>query len=94
MAGYLSVEGRSVLVKVWVVPGASRSELVGPYGRDMLKVRVAAPPEGGRATAEVSTLLAAALGVKVELAAGGASRRKVFRCEPLTLAEAARLLPG
>lgn len=91
---YLSVDGRGVRVTVWVVAGSSRSGLVGAYGGDMLKVAVSAPPEGGQATAEVATLLRAALGVKVELVSGRTSRRKVGRCEPITLVEAARRLPG
>jgi uncharacterized protein (TIGR00251 family) len=45
-----------------VVPGASRNALAGPYG-DRLRVRVAAPPEGGKANRAVIALLADRLGV-------------------------------
>jgi uncharacterized protein len=46
-----------------VVPGASRSKIVGALGT-ALKVAVSAPPEGGKANASVIVLLAEALGVK------------------------------
>jgi uncharacterized protein (TIGR00251 family) len=50
-----------ILVKA--VPGAKKDEIVGRLG-DRLKVRVSAPPEGGKANAAICTLIAAALGVK------------------------------
>lgn len=60
---------------IWVVPGASRSEIKGLHG-DAVKVRVAAPPEGGRANDEVRSLLSAATGLRAELVSGATSRRK------------------
>jgi uncharacterized protein (TIGR00251 family) len=39
-------------LRLKVVPGSSRSAIVGPLG-DRLKVKVAAPPEGGKANREV-----------------------------------------
>ncbi len=39
-----------VCVRVKVVPGASRSEVVGVHG-DRLRVRIAAPPEAGKTIA-------------------------------------------
>lgn len=47
-------------IAVWVVPGSSRSVIDGLHG-DRVKVRVAAPPEGGRANEEVARLLGEAL---------------------------------
>ena len=46
-----------------VVPGASRTRVVGVLG-SALKVAVAAPPEAGRANAAIAALLASVLGVK------------------------------
>jgi uncharacterized protein len=48
---------------VKVVPGASRTKVVGVLGT-ALKIAVAAPPEAGKANAAVIALLAAALSVK------------------------------
>lgn len=51
-----------LLIRVKVVPGASADAIVGPSG-DRLRVRVAAPPEDGRANAALESLLAKSLGV-------------------------------
>lgn len=53
--------GIRLLVKV--VPGASRDQIAGLLG-DRLKVRVAAPPEAGKANRAVCELIAAALALK------------------------------
>ncbi len=60
---------------VWVVPGASRSEIAGVLG-DALKVRVAAPAEGGRANRAMLSVLSECIGVGCRLDSGGAHRRK------------------
>lgn len=52
-----------VEVRLKVVPGASRTRVVGVLG-DALKVAVAAPAEGGKANAALLTFLAELLGVK------------------------------
>lgn len=66
---------------VHVQAGARRSGLAGMHG-DAVKVRVAAPREGGRANEELRRLLAAELGVppsSVEIVSGHTSRRKRIR---------------
>ncbi len=78
-------------VVVWVVPGASRSEVVGLHG-DALRIRVAAPPEGGKANKSVIRLLAGVTGVRVRLVSGAGSRRKRLVLEGLSPDDAATLL--
>jgi uncharacterized protein (TIGR00251 family) len=71
---------RATRILVKAVPGARRDEIVGPLG-DRLKVRVSAPPEGGKANQAIASLLAAALGVRerdVTLIAGHTRPEKVF----------------
>lgn len=63
---------------VHVQPGGSRDEVVGRHG-DALKVKVSAPPEGGKANSAVCRLLAGAFDVprtSVHVVSGGSSRRK------------------
>jgi len=89
------VSGVSCRLKVKAVPGASRSEIVGRLG-EALKVRVAAPPEGGKANREILELLAEQLGLpaaSVTLVSGAASAAKVVELRGVTVEQAwARLL--
>ena len=88
--GLISSHGPDVLIRVKAVPGASRQEIAGPLG-DRLKVRVSAPPEGGRANKAVCVLIARALGVKpkqVSIEAGRSSARKTVRVENCDVATA------
>lgn len=65
-----------------VSPGAANTAFAGIYGDSALKVRVAAPPEDGRANVSVTGFLAESLGVArsdLEVVRGGASRDKVVR---------------
>ena len=70
-------------VSVRVQPGAGRSAVEGPAtladGRVVLKVRIGAPPEGGKANAALVKLLAKRCGVPktaVEIVAGRGARLK------------------
>ena len=51
-------------LKLRVVPGHGRSEVIGRYG-EAWKVRVGAAPERGRANAELLRLLSERLGVRL-----------------------------
>ena len=69
----------STRVRVRVAPGASRAGIVGRHG-EAWKVRVAAPPEGGRANDAVVRLLAETLSVPreaVTLVSGHGGRDKI-----------------
>jgi len=71
----------TVVLRLHVQPGAGRTSVAGVHG-DALKVRVAAPPTGGRANDAVLALLAETVGAKpadVELIGGDSSRTKRVR---------------
>jgi len=75
----------SVTIAVRVTPRSARDE-IGGWREGELLVRVTAPPEGGRANAAVSVLIAKALGVpksSVTVVRGGASRHKSIAIEGL-----------
>ena len=77
-------------IHVRVAPGAARSAIVGRHGAGW-KVRVAAPPERGRANDAVAELLASALDVPraaVSLRSGAASRDKTFAVQGIDAEEA------
>ncbi len=77
-------------ITVKVVPGASRSAVVGLWG-DALRLSVAAPPEAGKANAAVRKLIAAALNVKrgaVLLVAGETRPLKRFEIRGLNVNQA------
>jgi len=76
-------------LKVKVVPGARRTEVVGRYD-DGVKARVAAPPEDGKANRALVEALAGRLGVKlgaVRIVRGHASPQKVVEIDGLTMDE-------
>ena len=71
----------SIVLSVHAQPGAGRSAVVGRHG-DAIKVKVAAPPEHGRANDALLAMLVQHLGLKaaqVELVAGASSRSKKIR---------------
>jgi uncharacterized protein (TIGR00251 family) len=81
-------------LRLRVSPGANRAQVVGRYG-DSWKVRVAAPPEGGRANEAVVRLLAETLSVPrdaVTLVSGSAGRDKIVELAGLDTSEIERRL--
>lgn len=85
---YLSEDGADVLVRVKAVPGAKSDRIVGALG-DRLKIRIAAPPEGGKANRAICELIAETLGVKsasVVVERGHASAEKTVRISGVSMA--------
>ena len=81
-------------MRLRVAPGARRSEIVGRYG-DAWRIRVAAPPDRGRANDEVLQVLAEALDVRprqLRLVAGASSRDKIVELDGIDADEAERRL--
>lgn len=87
-------EKNAVLLPIKVVPGASRTRLMGEWdGR--LKIAVAAPAEKGKANRAVLALLAARLGVRrkaLQIVAGETSPEKTIRIADITAAAVGRIL--
>jgi uncharacterized protein (TIGR00251 family) len=81
--------GEGVLVRVKVVPGASRSKVVGMLG-DRLKLAVAAPPEAGKANKAVCKLIAKALDIPardVAVSVGTTNPQKTLTVTGLSLVQ-------
>lgn len=74
-------------LRVKAVPGAKRDEISGVWGEGeqaRLKIRVSAPPEGGKANKAICTLIARSLGVRqrdVAVVSGQTNPEKTLRIE-------------
>ena len=83
-----------VVLRVHVQPGAGRTAVQGVHGT-ALKVRVAAPPEKGRANEACAALVAELADVKpgaVSLTSGATSRAKRFTVTGVDVEELGRRL--
>jgi uncharacterized protein (TIGR00251 family) len=79
------MEAVSTRVRLRVSPGATRAGVIGRHG-EAWKVRVAAPPEGGRANEAVVRLLADTLSLPreaVTLVSGHGARDKIVELSGL-----------
>jgi uncharacterized protein len=88
------MDGATTRLKLRVSPGARRPGIGGRHG-DAWKVRVAAPPEDGRANDAVLELLARTLDVpraRLALVSGHASRDKIVVLDGLEQSHSERLL--
>jgi uncharacterized protein len=86
MSPYFQPTGQGYLLRLTVVPGAQRTQVVGLYG-DRLKIRLAAPPEKGAANRELINFLARALDLpksSFKLTQGAQSRSKVVAVSGLS----------
>jgi len=76
----------SIRLRLRVLPGARRTEIAGRHG-DGWKVRVAAPPENGRANDAVRRLLAERLDLPrsaVTIVSGHTAREKVVELDGIS----------
>ncbi len=88
------MEAVSTRLQLRVSPGARRAHVVGRHG-DAWKVRVAAPPEGGRANEAVVRLVAETLSLPrdaVTLVSGHGARDKIIQLAGLDETEIERRL--
>lgn len=60
---FLEQHGDAVRIRVKAVPGAASDQIAGLVG-NRLKIRIGAPPEGGKANKAICRVLAQAIGVK------------------------------
>lgn len=78
---WLVADDRGVTLRLYVQPGAKKTEVAGLHG-DALKIRLAAPPLDGKANACLVAFLADRLGLAkaaISLIAGATSRAKRVR---------------
>jgi uncharacterized protein (TIGR00251 family) len=82
MTDPIRAQDDAVLVDVLVVPNASRSQVVGIHG-SRIKVRVAGPPEKGKANKAVADLLVQATSARRgEVVSGRTHRHKTIKLWP------------
>lgn len=88
VTAYRDADGSTgVLLNIKAVPGAKRDEVAGVLG-ERLKIRVSAPPEGGKANDAIRELLARELGVRardIRLVRGASSPEKTVIIQGVTL---------
>ena len=91
----MGISNSSCRLEIKAIPNAPKSEVVGWLG-DALKVKVHAPPEEGKANAELCGFLAKTLGLAkgaVRLGRGASSRSKILEIDGLTREQIMERLP-
>jgi uncharacterized protein (TIGR00251 family) len=86
MSSFFQPTSQGYVLRLTVVPGAQRTQVVGLHG-ERLKVRLAAPPEKGAANQELIAFLARALDLpknSFKLTLGAQSRTKVVAINNLS----------
>lgn len=81
-------------LRIKAIPGARRAGIASVVG-DLLKVKVSAPPEGGKANLAICRLIASELGLKpaqISIEAGLTDHEKTLRVEGLSGPEIERRL--
>ena len=82
MAEVFKIDRSDTLIRLKVVPGASRDAITGVLS-DRLKVRVIAPPEGGKANQAICRMLSKKLDCAVTIESGHLSPLKIARAQGL-----------
>jgi uncharacterized protein (TIGR00251 family) len=70
-----------ITIKIYLQPKSSKNEIVGPY-RDGVKIKVTAPPVGGKANEALIKFLAKEFKISassIEILKGHNSREKIIR---------------
>jgi uncharacterized protein (TIGR00251 family) len=70
-----------ITIKIYLQPKSSKNEIVGPY-RDGVKIKVTAPPVGGKANEALIKFLAKEFKISassIEILKGHNSREKIVR---------------
>jgi uncharacterized protein (TIGR00251 family) len=83
----ISQSDDSVILTVKVVPASSRTKIAGTLGK-VLKVKIASPPEKGKANAELSAFFAKLLKIRkkdVNIASGTNSTIKQLKIDGVSL---------
>ncbi len=86
---FISDNGNDAYLSVYVQPGASADRIEGEYNA-MLKVRISAPPEKGKANKALIRLLSATLGIPksgVTVVKGETCRAKQLKLNGISAAE-------
>lgn len=79
---FLVEQKEKTLLRIYAIPGASKNEIVGPYGEPVrLKIKTNAIAEDGKANKEIISFLSKSLKIsktKIEILRGQTSRQKDF----------------
>ena len=89
----MSSSQQETRITVKVVPGSSRTEIAGVYG-EMLKIKVAAPPEKGKANKALLEFIAKQLGIRknaLQIESGQTSCVKQIRIDNVTAEQIQKL---
>lgn len=79
---FIKISENGISIDCWIHPKASRNAFSGTHGTS-IKIAVSAPPEDGKANAELCAFLSKKLGISkssVQIKSGHASRRKIVFC--------------
>ncbi len=82
LSQFVKISEGGISIDCWIQPKASRTAFSGIHGTS-IKIAVSAPPEDGKANAELCAFLSKKLGVSkssVQVKSGHASRRKIIFC--------------